>query len=85
MSWEVRGSSEKPLLHLWSAQFNLTRRVLAITDHSASFGFGDDLSPELVAKSGFGTEIYALRRVDAGTGPATGEVESLLTTLWYCE
>ena len=34
MSWEVRGSSAKPLLHLWSEQFNLTRRVLAITDHS---------------------------------------------------
>src|SRR5260370_31509824 len=34
MSWEVRGDGEKPLLHLWSEQFNLTRRVLAITDHS---------------------------------------------------
>lgn len=34
MSWEVRGSREKPLLHLWSEQFTLTRRVLAITDHS---------------------------------------------------
>jgi len=34
MSWEVRGSGEKPLLHLWSEHFNLTRRVLAITDHS---------------------------------------------------
>ncbi len=34
MSWEVRGDSGKPLLHLWSEQFNLTRRVLAITDHS---------------------------------------------------
>jgi hypothetical protein len=34
MSWEVRGAGEKPLLHLWSEQFNLTRRVLAITDHS---------------------------------------------------
>jgi hypothetical protein len=34
MSWEVRGTGEKPLLHLWSEQFNLTRRVLAITDHS---------------------------------------------------
>jgi hypothetical protein len=34
MSWEVRGSGEKPLLHLWSEQFNLTRRVLAVTDHS---------------------------------------------------
>jgi hypothetical protein len=34
MSWEVRGDAHKPLLHLWSEQFNLTRRVLAITDHS---------------------------------------------------
>src|SRR5713226_4532899 len=34
MSWEVRGSGEKPLLHLWSGQINLTRRVLAITEHS---------------------------------------------------
>src|SRR5437879_12052706 len=34
MSWEVRGSGEKPLLHLWSEQHNLTRRGLAITDHS---------------------------------------------------
>ncbi len=34
LSWEVRGASTKPLLHLWSEQHNLTRRVLAITDHS---------------------------------------------------
>jgi hypothetical protein len=34
MSWKVRGDAEKPLLHLWSEQLNLTRRVLAITDHS---------------------------------------------------
>jgi hypothetical protein len=34
MSWEVRSAGEKPLLHLWSEQLNLTRRVLAITDHS---------------------------------------------------
>jgi hypothetical protein len=34
LSWEVRGDGEKPLLHLWSERFNLTRRVLAITDHS---------------------------------------------------
>jgi hypothetical protein len=32
--WEVRGAAQKPLLHLWSEQHNLTRRVLAITDHS---------------------------------------------------
>ena len=34
LSWEVRGGAEKPLLHLWSENYNLTRRVLAITDHS---------------------------------------------------
>ena len=34
LSWEVRGAPEKPLLHLWSEQYNLTRRVLAITDRS---------------------------------------------------
>lgn len=34
LSWEVRGNDEKPLLHMWSEQFNLTRRVLAIADHS---------------------------------------------------
>jgi hypothetical protein len=34
LSWEVRGHGEKPLLHIWSECFNLTRRVLAITDHS---------------------------------------------------
>jgi hypothetical protein len=32
--WEVRGSGDKPLLHIWSEQYNLTRRVIAITDHS---------------------------------------------------
>jgi hypothetical protein len=34
LSWEVRGSGEKPLLHIWSESYNLTRQVLAITDHS---------------------------------------------------
>lgn len=34
LSWEVRGAAEKPLLHLWSENYNFTRRVLAITDHS---------------------------------------------------
>ena len=34
LSWEVRGDNEKPLLHLWAERFNVTRRVLAITDHS---------------------------------------------------
>jgi hypothetical protein len=34
VSWEVRGAIDKPLLHLWSEHCNLTRRVLAISDHS---------------------------------------------------
>ena len=34
LSWEVRGSGDKPLLHIWSEQYNLTRRVIAITDQS---------------------------------------------------
>jgi hypothetical protein len=34
LTWEVRGAGVKPLLHLWSEQYNLTRRVLSITDHS---------------------------------------------------
>jgi hypothetical protein len=34
LSWEVRGESDKPLLHIWSEEYNLTRRVIAITDHS---------------------------------------------------
>lgn len=34
LSWEVRGVGDRPLLHLWSERCNLTRRVLAITDHS---------------------------------------------------
>lgn len=34
MSWEVRGASGKPLLHLWAENCNVTRRVLAITDQS---------------------------------------------------
>jgi hypothetical protein len=34
LSWEVRGSLEKPLLHLWSDNCNLTRRVLSIAGES---------------------------------------------------
>ena len=34
LSWEVRGNSEKPLLHLWSENCNVTRRVVAITGNS---------------------------------------------------
>ncbi len=34
LAWEVRGAPSKPLLHLWSENCNMTRRVLAITDRS---------------------------------------------------
>ncbi len=34
LEWEVRGQEAAPLLHLWSGQHNLTRRVVAITEHS---------------------------------------------------
>jgi hypothetical protein len=34
LSWEIRGAGERPLLHIWSDQYNLTRRILGITDHS---------------------------------------------------
>src|SRR5271170_7119592 len=34
LCWEIRGAGEKPLLHIWSEAYNLTRRVLAITDQS---------------------------------------------------
>lgn len=34
LSWEVRGNGEKPLIHLWSENHNVTRRVLAITEQS---------------------------------------------------
>jgi len=34
LSWEVRGATDKPLLHLWAENCNVTRRVLAISDQS---------------------------------------------------
>jgi hypothetical protein len=34
LSWEVRGPAQKPLLHLWAENCNLTRRVVAIADQS---------------------------------------------------
>jgi hypothetical protein len=34
LSWEVRRAATKPLLHLWSENCNVTRRVIAIADQS---------------------------------------------------
>lgn len=47
--------------------------------------WGDDLTPEMVSRLGFGTEIWAKHKPDAGTGPGTAEVESLIMTVWYCD
>src|ERR1700757_5028705 len=34
--WEVRGAESKPLLHLWTEDCNLTRRVVGILEQSDS-------------------------------------------------
>jgi len=34
VSWEVRGAADKPLLHVWAENCNMTRRVLGIAEHS---------------------------------------------------
>ncbi len=47
-SWEVRGESEKPLLHVWGENCNLTRRVLAIVGRSDT---GITLSVERFGKA----------------------------------
>jgi hypothetical protein len=47
--------------------------------------WGDALTPALVGKPGFGAELWARRREDAGTGPAPADVESLIITVWYCD
>ncbi len=47
--------------------------------------WGDPLTPALVGKPGFGAELWARRRDDAGTGAAPADVESLLITVWYCD
>ncbi|HSO38654.1 MAG TPA: hypothetical protein VLT33_39260 [Labilithrix sp.] len=47
--------------------------------------WGNDLTPALVGKPGFGVEIYALRQEDAGTAPIEASVESMRITVFYCE
>ncbi|MDB4934424.1 MAG: hypothetical protein JWP87_1396 [Labilithrix sp.] len=47
--------------------------------------WGNDLTPALINKPGFGTEIWAKHREDAGAEPATAEIESLIVTIWYCD
>lgn len=40
ISWEVRGSEGKPLLHLWGEHGNVKRRVLACGPVRSPTGFG---------------------------------------------
>lgn len=48
--------------------------------------WGNDLTPELVGKPGFGVEIYAIRQEDAGSEQAIeARVESMRVTIFYCE
>lgn len=47
--------------------------------------WGDDLTPELVGRPGFGVEIYALHKQDAGAGPIEATIESMRITIFYCE
>ncbi len=47
--------------------------------------WGNDLTPEILSKPGFGTQLYAKRSADTGTGAIAAEVESLQITVWYCE
>jgi hypothetical protein len=64
-SWEIRGASAKPLLHLWSEQHNLTRRVLAITDHSdqrlalAVERFGRTIAPPAISAARISADASA--------------------------
>jgi hypothetical protein len=47
--------------------------------------WGNDLTPELVGRSGFGVEIWARRQEDAGTMPLEARVESMRMTVFYCD
>jgi hypothetical protein len=62
-------------------------RVIVGTHHygQAVDTWGNDLTPELVGKPGFGVEIYAVRQEDAGTAPIEARVESMRVTIFYCE
>ena len=62
-------------------------RLIVGTHHygQAVDTWGNDLTPELVGRQGFGVEIYALRRPDAGAGPADAKIESMRITIFYCD
>jgi hypothetical protein len=70
LSWDVQRAAEKPLLHLRSENHNLTRRVLAITDHSDRKSRYLAGSP---SRSASATRCFALRsRSSRGPFPTGG-------------
>ena len=93
MSWEVRGAGEKPLLHLWSDQFKLTRRVLAITDHSEdqlALTVSPDLEHSLSGNYARGllrrgSTYAALLAVPDGESSETADNSLHLHCSGYCE
>jgi hypothetical protein len=62
-------------------------RLIVGTHHygQAVDTWGNDLTPALVGKPGFGVEIFAKRQEDAGTGPIEATVESMRITIFYCD
>jgi len=62
-------------------------RVIVGTHHygQAVDTWGNDLTPDLVGKPGFGVEIYAVRQEDAGSAALEARVESMRVTIFYCE
>ncbi len=47
--------------------------------------WGNDLTPDVARKPGFGVEIYAIRQEDAGAAAIEARVESMRITVFYCE
>ena len=80
--WLDGNPSDRPkvLLTGWPRQIIGTHHYGQAVDT-----WGNDLTPDLVGKPGFGVEIYALRQQDAGTGPVDAKVESMRITIFYCE
>jgi hypothetical protein len=74
LSWEVRGNAEKPLLHLWSENCNVTRRVVAITNNSQ-----DRLALAVERFGRFKPERMEIVRLEYAPGPRD------LSREGYCE
>lgn len=62
-------------------------RLIVGTHHygQATDPWGNDLTPALVGRPGFGVEIFARRLADAGTGPLEARIDSMRVTVFYCD